>query len=163
VRIDRSFSLAAREVTVAEFLRFRKDHKYIKNYARTEDCPVNAVTWYEAAAYCNWLSQQERIPEDQWCYVPNEKGEYSEGMKRAVSWRGRSGYRLPREAEWEYACRAGSTTGWSLGEAEDLLGRYAWYVLNSPSRSQPVGLLRPNDLGLFDLHGNAWEWCQDRL
>jgi formylglycine-generating enzyme required for sulfatase activity len=47
-----------------------------------------------------------------------------------------------------------------MGEAEDLLGKYAWYYANSPSRSRPVGLLRPNDLGLFDLHGNDWEWCQ---
>jgi formylglycine-generating enzyme required for sulfatase activity len=50
-----------------------------------------------------------------------------------------------------------------MGEAEDLLGKYAWYMVNSPSRSRPVGSLRPNDLGLFDLHGNAWEWCQNRF
>jgi len=53
-------------------------------------------------------------------------------------------------------------TTWSMGEAEDLLPKYAWYVANSPSRSRPAGSLRPNDLGLFDLHGNAWEWCQNR-
>ena len=62
--------------------------------------------------------------------------------------------------EWEYACRAGSNTRWSLGEAEDLLTKYAWCVSNAWSRLHPVGTLRPNDFGLFDMHGNAWEWCQ---
>jgi formylglycine-generating enzyme required for sulfatase activity len=162
VRIERRFALADREVTVAEFLRFRKDHPYDKRYARTEDCPVNMVTWYDAAEYCNWLSEREGIEKDQWCYVPNGQGQYTDGMKLAAGWQGRLGYRLPTEAEWEYACRAGSVTGWSLGEAEDLLGKYAWYAANALSRLHPAGSLRPNDLGLFDLHGNAWEWCQDR-
>jgi formylglycine-generating enzyme required for sulfatase activity len=148
-------------VTVAEFRRFRKNHPNAKAHAPTEDCPVNMVSWYDAAAYCNWLSEQEGIPEDQRCYVPNEKGEYADGMRIKADALGLTGYRLPTEAEWELACRAGSVTGWSMGEAEDLLGKYAWYVANSASRSRPVGLLRPNDLGMFDLHGNAWEWCQD--
>src|SRR5262249_31935779 len=73
-----------------------------------------------------------------------------------------SGYRLPADAEWELACRAGSVTSWSLGEAEDLLPKYAWYFGNSLRKSWPVGALRPNDLGLFDLHGNVWEWCHNR-
>jgi formylglycine-generating enzyme required for sulfatase activity len=161
-RVERHFALAAREVTVAEFRSFRKEHGYIKASAPTEDCPVNSVRWYDAAAYCNWLSEQEGIAEEQRCYVPNEKGVYAEGMKVKANAVGLSGYRLPTEAEWELACRAGSVTTWSMGEAEDLLGKYAWYSRNSPGRSRPVGLLRPNDLGLFDLHGNAWEWCQNR-
>jgi formylglycine-generating enzyme required for sulfatase activity len=72
-----------------------------------------------------------------------------------------TGYRLPAEAEWELACRAGSVTPWSMGEAEDLLDKYAWSIANSSSRMRPAGSLRPNDLGLFDLHGNAWEWCNN--
>jgi formylglycine-generating enzyme required for sulfatase activity len=161
VRVARRFALAAREVTVAEFLRFRKDHPYVKDQAPTEDCPVNNVTWYDAAAYCNWLSKEEGIAEEQWCYLPNDRGAYAEGMRVKAGALGLSGYRLPAEAEWELACRAGSVTTWSMGEAEDLLPKYAWYVANSPSMSRPTGRLRPNDLGLFDLHGNAWEWCHN--
>src|SRR5262249_43272916 len=163
VKIERNFALAAREVTVAEFLRFRKDHKYVKEHAPTEDCPVNSVSWYEAVAYCNWLSQEEGIAEDQWCYAPNEKGVYAEGMKVKANVLSLSGYRLPTEAEWEYACRAGSVTTWSMGEAEEMLGKYAWCVANSSGRSRSVGSLRPNELGLCDLHGNVWEGCQNRL
>jgi formylglycine-generating enzyme required for sulfatase activity len=118
------------------------------------------VTWYDAAAYCNWLSEQEGIPKEQWCYVWNEQGQYGPGMKMVGNFFNRSGYRLPTALEWEYACRAGSVTRWSLGEAEDLLTKYAWFVSNAWSRLHPVGELRPNDLGLFDMHGNAWEWCQ---
>jgi formylglycine-generating enzyme required for sulfatase activity len=163
-RLNRGFAIAAKEVTVEQFIRFRKNHPVEKEYAPSGDCPVNAVTWYEAAAYCNWLSEQERIPKDQWCYEPNEKGEYAEGMKMAANYLQRTGYRLPTGAEWEYACRAGADTGFSFGEQEDLVGKYAWFAGNSsPSNSQVVGRLRPNDLGLFDLHGNAWERCQDRI
>jgi serine/threonine protein kinase/formylglycine-generating enzyme required for sulfatase activity len=162
VRVERRFALAAREVTVAEFLRFRKDHSYLKEYAPTGDYPVITVSWYDAVAYCNWLSKEEGVAEDQWCYLPNEKGEYAAGMKVKANALGVAGYRLPTEAEWELACRAGSVRGWSLGEAKDLLAKYAWYIDNSSGLPRPTGLLRPNDLGLFDLHGNAWEWCQDR-
>src|SRR5262249_14298885 len=68
----------------------------------------------------------------------------------------------PTEEEWEYACRGGSVTGWSMGAGEDLLRKYGWYVANAGGQSHPVGILRPNDLGLFDMHGNVWEWCQNR-
>jgi formylglycine-generating enzyme required for sulfatase activity len=185
-RIGRSFALASKEVTVEQFLRYRKDHQFNKRLAPTDDCPVNLVTWYEAAAYCNWLSEQEGIAKDQWCYEPNTDGKYAEGMKMAPNYLQRTGYRLPTEAEWEYACRAGAGTNYlqrtgyrlpteaeweyacragagtqySFGEDDDLLGKYGWYSANSPNRSQAVGVLRPNDHGLFDMHGNAWEWTQ---
>jgi serine/threonine protein kinase/formylglycine-generating enzyme required for sulfatase activity len=165
-RIRRSFALAVREVTVAEFLRLArkhgKEHEYDKRYARTTDCPINFVSWYDAAAYCNWLSEEEGIAEDQWCYEPNDQKEYAEGMKVKKGYLSLEGYRLPTEAEWEYACRADSVTDWSMGQAEDLLDRYVWFFNNAGNRTHPAGSLRPNDWGLFDLHGNAWEWCQDR-
>jgi len=73
----------------------------------------------------------------------------------------RLGYRLPTAAEWEYACRAGASTSRHFGDREGMLLHYAWYNANSQDRTWPVGLLKPNDFGLFDLYGNAAEWCQD--
>jgi serine/threonine protein kinase/formylglycine-generating enzyme required for sulfatase activity len=159
--IKRSFAIAAKEVTVAQFLAFRKDHPYAyaKEYARTLDCPVNLVTWYDAAAYCNWLSDQEGLER---CYEPNAQGQYAEGMKLKANYLRLPGYRLPTEAEWEYACRAGAVTSRYYGEGEELLGKYAWYQANSQSRwLLSVGSLKPNDWGLFDMLGNALEWTQD--
>src|SRR5262249_15399941 len=133
----------------------------IEQWSPGEDTPINAVTWFDAARYCNWLSEQEKLPKDHWCYEPNAQGEYDEGMTvKANDWT-LSGYRLPRDAEREYACRAGTITAWSHGSDETMLGHYAWYQQNSGPMMHPVGWLKPNGLGLFDMHGNAWQWCQE--
>ena len=161
VKIDYAFAVATKLVTVAEFKKCLPAFQHRKQWSRGEDTPINNVSWYDAAAYCNWLSEQEKIPKDQWCYEPNATGEYAEGMKVKANYQNLSGYRLPREAEWEYACRAGTVTEWSHGSDETLLRYYAWYGLNANSMMHPVGALKPNGLGLFDMHGNAWQWCQD--
>jgi eukaryotic-like serine/threonine-protein kinase len=166
-RIGHCFAISTKEVTVEQFQRFQKENPSInvenfEPYSPEPTCPINTVSWYDAAAYCNWLSKQDGLPEDQWCYSPNEKGDYAEGMKLMSNPDQRKGYRLPTDAEWEYSCRAEAVTPYSCGEPWGLLEKYAWYIKNSPNRTQPVGRLKPNDLGLFDLHGNVWEWCQDR-
>jgi eukaryotic-like serine/threonine-protein kinase len=161
--IGRTFALAATSVTKEQFLRFRPtfSHGDMKRYP-DPTCPIGGVTWYEAAAYCNWLSKEEGILEDQWCYLPNDKNEYADGMRLAPDYLKRTGYRLPTEAEMEYATRAGALTSRHYGETEELLPKYAWYTKNSQERTWPVGRLKPNDLGFFDVHGNVYTWCQEK-
>jgi formylglycine-generating enzyme required for sulfatase activity len=175
VTIPRSYALAARPVTMAEFHRFLaaraeikkefyKDGQaaaQLKQYSPAADGPVVFVTWYMAAAYCNWLSQQEGIPEKEWVY-PTGPGAIGPRMTMPAGYLGRKGYRLPTEAEWEYACRAEADTTWYYGASEEMLLRYAWYSQNARGHAWPVGQKKPNDFGLFDMHGNVWVWCQDR-
>jgi formylglycine-generating enzyme required for sulfatase activity len=168
VRIDRTFAIATREVTVGQFARFleqsptsnRSDRaSAVRRLSLTPRCPAVGTDWYDAARYCNWLSQQEGIPQSQWCYPP----EIKEWMSLPDDCLNRTGYRLPTEAEWEYACRAGSTCSRPEGVSDALLSKYAKCRVDqaSPHRHHEVGRLKPNNLGLFDMLGNVWEWTLD--
>jgi eukaryotic-like serine/threonine-protein kinase len=152
-RIVRNYAISTKEVSRAQFLAFRPEYLGEKRYAPALDCPANAISWHAAAEYCNWLSKEDGITEDQWCYEPDADGT----MKNATNFFQRTGYRLPTEAEWEFACRAQSRTKWSWGNDEALQQRYAAYA----TTTQPGGSNLPNDFGIFDMHGNLWEWCQD--
>jgi len=159
VRIPRSFAFAMREVTAAQFLAFRKDFRYRGDISIKPDGPIIGVSWHEAIRYCRWLSEQEKVPPEQMCYPPIDK--IVPGMKLEADFLERTGYRLPTSAEWEYACRAGSTTSRFYGSADEMLPHYGWFCDNSRGLAHSTGLLKPNDLGLFDIYGNVWEWCQD--
>jgi formylglycine-generating enzyme required for sulfatase activity len=156
-QLPRSFAVGTREVTMAEFLRFKPNH-YFETHYLSRGTAAGELTWYEAARYCNWLSEAEGIPPDQWCYGPNGRGEFEDGMAVKPGHLSLAGYRLPTEAEWEYAARSGSTVARYFGRPDELLPRYARYFGNSGQRAWPAGQLRPNDLGLFDALGNLREW-----
>jgi formylglycine-generating enzyme required for sulfatase activity len=101
------------------------------------------------------------LPRDEWCYLPNEAGPYAEGMTIPADVLERTGYRLPTEPEWEFACRSGTVTSRYFGLSIELLGKYAWFQTNSRDHTWSCGSLLPNDLGLFDMLGNEFEWVQD--
>src|SRR5262249_15872401 len=172
VVLTRPFWCGITEVSIGQFKKFvtatryvtqheqeLRDNKKLEDqnswrapgYPVKDTSPVTYVTWNDAVAYCNWLSALENLPA---CYRRNAEGEWAPVAA--------AGYRLPTEAEWEYACRAGTTTMFPFGDDVSLVNRFAWFKGNSKGQSHPVGTLEPNAFGVQDMLGNVWEWCQDR-
>jgi formylglycine-generating enzyme required for sulfatase activity len=137
VRISREYYIGVHEVTQGQWeaVMDTRPWKRIVVPPVEEDpsFPVVYVTWEDAVAFCNRLSEMEGAT-----------------------------YRLPTEAEWEYCCRAGTATFFSFGDSQEDLADYAWFWDNASHRAHKVGLKRPNEWGLYDMSGNVEEWCQDR-
>ena len=134
VTISKSYYLGVHEVTQAQYEKVMGNNP--SNFKGAKN-PVEMVSWGESVSFCNKLSE-----------LPEEKAAGRE-------------YRLPTEAEWEYACRAGSTTSYSFGDTAELLGEFAWFKESAGNETHPVGEKKPNRWGLYDMHGNVFEWCQD--
>ncbi|QDU29080.1 Serine/threonine-protein kinase pkn1 [Anatilimnocola aggregata] len=183
VVLTRPFRMGRTEVTIGEYRQFidatkyetetelfgggnsskeaetdpvkRKALWYSPGYQVTDQSPVTQLTWNDMIAFCNWLSKRERLDP---CYVLSEQKVWTRIANA-------NGCRLPTEAEWEYACRAGTTTQYSFGDNVADLDEHAWFNRTAEKGreigARPVASKRPNPFGLYDMHGNAWERCED--
>jgi len=139
VTIPHGFWMDQYEVTQEQFEKLMQSNP--SSTFHTANLPVNRITWQEANDYCDQLTETER-----------HSGTLPLGFV----------YRLPTEAEWEYACRAGTETAYSYGDYTEGLSQHGWWAGNSDGLPDPVGKLTPNPWGLYDIHGNLFEWCLDK-
>ena len=148
-----SFYLAKTEITFDEYDNFclatKKDTTNARGFGRGKH-PTITVSWNDAIAYCNWLSGKEKLSK---CYIIDSLGVHFLDTAK--------GYRLPTEAEWEFAARGGNKTKGTYHSGANNLDEVGWYKLNSGEHTWPVAQKKPNELGIYDMSGNVWEWVWD--
>ena len=151
VNITKAFYMGKYEITQKQYADVIGSNP--SSFAGNDSLPVEQVSWYDAVQFCNELSKKEGLEQ---CYT----------LEGVEEWRcdfDKKGYRLPTEAEWEYACRAGTLTDYYSGTTESQCASIAWYDHNSNSTTHPVGQKIANKFGLYDMSCNVYEWCWDWL
>ena len=172
VNLTLDFCLQAKELTQGEWTALGFPNP--SSFPDCDECPVETLNWYEAIAYANAISSAMRLDP---CYDVSEStgtpgagcgdvdlvcaGGFTYTSVELTS-NDCTGFRLPTEAEWELAIRAGTSTAWYCGDNSSCTTEIAWHLLNSDSRTHAAGTLDANDWGLYDMSGNVWEWVWDR-
>ncbi|MGI9516701.1 MAG: formylglycine-generating enzyme family protein, partial [Pirellulaceae bacterium] len=173
VRINRPFAVLDREITRSEFLALGGQDLPVDTWSSPDGSnPMVGPAWYEAVIFCRVLTRQFGLKEDDQAYVdpaslPEDEfpRETDESFNRfPLNWPinvDLPGFRIPTEAEWEIACRGGMRSMYGFGSDQSLLHHYGWFLDNASRQAHAPYALRPNFRGLFDMHGNVWEWCHD--
>ncbi len=152
------YRLGKYEVTQEEW---QKVMGYNPSSFKGPNLPVETVNWFDSVEFCNKLSEREGLKPYYDLQVRTRNGDSIADAEVKIL--GGNGYHIPTDAEWEHGCRTGTNTKYCFGDDDAQLAEYAWYEQNSGKKTHPVGKLKPNGFGLYDIHGNVREWNEEML